>query len=275
MTFDGGKVGSTHLFITNLVAHQLNLCFTSTIHELPPMKADTFREHLKNELLTLEQQGIIISTVVCDGATYQTHALNFKNKDSIQAMNRDSQLLTRLLFIPCLCHRLNNAYHRLVRDSKVYRKFVYTLRQLAIFCRKPAQGKQLGRHCPQFIETRWLYDRRILTFILEHEEQINSFDGSPGGVTPIFRAFSRLLKPLWELVTTLEASDVPLSQAYYRLSAAIGELRDIAAQEADKKVATVFKQAADFVAQYTLDPTHDLIQLAYVLTPAGRSEARR
>jgi hypothetical protein len=71
------------------------------------------------------------------------------------------------------------------------------------------------------IETRWFSDHRILPFILQHEDEINGPSDRPFRVTPKFRAFSRLLKPLWELVTAVEASDVPLAQAYYRISSVI------------------------------------------------------
>jgi hypothetical protein len=275
MTLDGGQVGSTHLFITNLVSSQLKICFTAGIHEMGPVKHTKFRDFLKGELEALQQNGITVSTVVSDGATYQTKALNFEDKASIQAKNPGSTLLSRLLFIPCLCHRLNNAYHRLVRGCRVYARFIGSLRRLAIFCRKPAQVEKLGRRCPQFIETRWLYDHRILTFLLEHEDQINALDDRPSRVTPKFRAFSRLLKPLWELVTALEASDVPLAQAYGRLSSVIREFKDISLEDGDQGVRDVFDLAADIVAELTLDSSHNLIQLAYVLTPAGRQAAQR
>jgi hypothetical protein len=66
-------------------------------------------------------------------------------------------------------------------------------------------------------------NRRILTFILQHEDEMNGLSDRLCSVTAKFRAFSCLRKPLWELVTALEASDGRMAQADYRISSAIRE----------------------------------------------------
>jgi hypothetical protein len=273
MTMDAGQVGSIRLFVTNLVASQLQICFTAGISETEPMNHHTFREFLECELTHLQKKGVIVSAVVCDGATYQTKALNFADPASIQARHSETPNFSRLLFIPCLCHRLNNAYHRLVRDSAVYGQFIGALRQLGKFCRKTAQKKILKRTCPEFIETRWLYDHRILAFMLDHEHVINRMGNDTYRVEPFFHEFSDLLQSFWELLTALEGSDVPLAAAYTYINDAIHFLMLIRSEKQNEHVSAVYQMAADLIAQYTLDSTHDLIQLAYVLTPKGRQAA--
>jgi hypothetical protein len=56
-------------------------------------------------------------------------------------------------------------------------EMVGSLDALTRFCRKPNQRRAIGAACPEFIVTRWLYDHRILSFVLHHAEVI---DGLPG-----------------------------------------------------------------------------------------------
>jgi hypothetical protein len=118
MTMDAGQICATKLFITNLVASHLKSCFTSGIYELNASQDHkTLCDFLAVELTKLaNEKKIYVSVVICDGATYQTKALNWEDPASLQARHRGDPLLSHVLFIPCLCHRLNNAYRRLVRD---------------------------------------------------------------------------------------------------------------------------------------------------------------
>jgi hypothetical protein len=109
---------------------------------------------LSDEILALKTRGMSISGITCDGATFQMKGLNFEDSRSIQSQNPHNLSLTRLMFIPWLCHHVNNAYHCLSRESRPFRDCVLSLRALAKFSRELKQRHVLGRACPQFIEAR-------------------------------------------------------------------------------------------------------------------------
>jgi hypothetical protein len=60
---------------------------------------------------------IQVGSITCDGVSYQGKTLVFHAPAAIQARKPEDSMLSRLLFIPCFCHRLNNADHYLLRES--------------------------------------------------------------------------------------------------------------------------------------------------------------
>jgi hypothetical protein len=214
MTMDAGQIGRIKLFATNLVASNICHCFTHSITQVDQLDHDILRDLLESLLTKLVRRDIQVGTIICDGATYQIKALNFADLDSIQSRNSDTRLFSRLLYVPCLCHRLNNAYHRLLRDSAFLSEVIRSLRDLARFCRKPNQRRILGAICPEFIQTRWLYDHRLLVFVLEHAELINNLPENTNPVTDTFQELSMLLSTLFNLMTALESSTTPLARAF-------------------------------------------------------------
>jgi hypothetical protein len=275
MTMDAGQICATKFFMSNLVAAHLKCCFTSKITEIDAThNCKTLSAFLAAELHELaHMKRIHVSVIICDGAAYQTKALNWEDPASLQAAYPADPLLARVLFVPCLCHRLNNAYRRLVRDSRHFQLFISDLRRLAKFCRKPKWRSQLHGSCPDFVETRWLYDHRILQFVLTHEREINALHKDGREVTQLFHDFSSLLETWYELMTILEGSACRLSAAYNLISTATSRLTKLAAEYENCDISIAYKQAIDFINLYTLDSSSDILQLAYVLTPAGRQEA--
>jgi hypothetical protein len=279
MTMDAGQIGTTKLFVTNLVASHLQCCFTSGIYPLDASQDHkSLRDFLRVELLRLaNDKKIHVSVIICDGATYQTKALNWEDSASLQATHRGDLLLSRVLFVPCLCHRLNNAYRALIRNSPSFSQFVVSLRDLGKWCRKPKWRGQFERNCPEFIETRWLYDYRILHFILEHEDTIKGIEKFACKVTPAFHDFSALLENWYKLVTVLEGSSCRLSHAYQLIANTTARLSQIANGFSSSpdliSLREVYTTAIELITRYTVDSSSDILQLAYVLTPAGRQEA--
>jgi hypothetical protein len=274
MTMDGGQVGALGLFITNLVAAHLHCCFTASIAKRETThNHSSLRTFLASEIGDLAQKNIIVSVITCDGASYQTKVLNYQDQDSLQLRNVDDPIFSRVLYMPCLCHRLNNAYRRLASVSLVFGQFIVSLQAMAVFCHKPAHRRQLGRNCPAFIETRWLYDCRILEFVLKNQDGINSLADPIHQVEPIFLALSGLLTLWSSLVTRLEGSSCGLSNAYPEIQKTTNDLAAIRDDQADETIAEVYQRAIELINQYTIDSTYDIIQLAYILTPPGRHAA--
>jgi hypothetical protein len=105
---DAGQIGQIKLFVTNLLASNLSYCFTHSIIQVDCLDHLRLAELLKPILLSLHNREIQVGSIICDGAGYELKALDFSDRASIQAMNSGNVLFSRLLFIPCLCHRLNS-----------------------------------------------------------------------------------------------------------------------------------------------------------------------
>jgi hypothetical protein len=118
-----------------------------------------------------------------------------------------------------------------------------------------------------------LYDHRILQFVLAHEYDINGFRKPRRQVTAEFHSFRRLLEIWFDLVTALEGSACRLANAYALITYATSQLAAIADESEDSRISATYRKAIQFITQYTIDSSFDILQLAYVLTPAGRQEA--
>jgi hypothetical protein len=211
---DAGQIAPLKIFATNLVASNIAHQFTHSLTQIDQLDHNKLCDLLENILSCVQRRQIQIGTIVCDGASYQIKALNFEDSESIQARNPEVPLFVRLIYIPCLCHRLNNAYDRLLRDSALLKAMIRALHDVARFCRKPKQRRALGAVCPEFIKTRWLYDDRLFEFILHHDDAINTLRDPGNPVPETSHDYSPLLSILFTLMTQLESSTVPLARAF-------------------------------------------------------------
>jgi hypothetical protein len=90
MTMDGGQIHSSKLFITNIVVStRPNLGITNNIETVGVMGHEILSKIVVANLDDLQQRGINISAITCDGASYQVKALDFKDPASIQRQNKD------------------------------------------------------------------------------------------------------------------------------------------------------------------------------------------
>jgi hypothetical protein len=279
LSIDAGQIGHLKLLVTNLAASNIPLCFTENIIKIEALNCTIIRQILIHTIQSLAQKSIRVSGVLCDGARYQVKALDFTDSESVQ-FGADEPLLHRLLFIPCLCHRLNNAYQALFRECPPFYEFLTALRSIGKTCRKPAYRIRFPRSCPDFVETRWLYDHRILNFVIEQTEAINSLGLPNCEVSPLFSECSCLLSTLFTLMTQLESSKTPLARAYPLIINGIEELERYTAEaqrrgmNEDNIVVMIYKSAVQMIRRFTLDSTYNLLQLAYVLTPDGYKSAK-
>jgi hypothetical protein len=88
----------------------LHLHLGSPIQIVDEMNQETLSETVFNILNELHVKEISVAIITCDGASCQVKALNFQGDSSIQKQNSETERLSKLLFIPCLCHQLANAY---------------------------------------------------------------------------------------------------------------------------------------------------------------------
>jgi hypothetical protein len=80
-------------------------------------------------------------------------------------------------------------------------------------------------------------------------------------------------------MTGLESSKVSLGRAYPLIIGAIQKLDNYRNEmeqltSSEDEVVQIYRDAIQYVRRYTLDSTHNLLQLAHALTPAGHKAAR-
>jgi hypothetical protein len=260
MAMDGGQVSPLNRFGTNVVAAHLQCCSPAGI-----FKRDTPHNHASVCAFLLEEfegfanPDLIVSAIICDGASDQTKALDCRDLGSVHSCAPCHRILARILHVPCLCHRLNNAYRRLGHISPVLSRFIASLRELAVLGSKPASRRQLGRDCPAVVRTRWLYDSRILALVLRTREAVNPLGNRAHRVEPISVALSDLLIVWSQFVTRLENSSCRLSCAYPEIERTTSHLAAIGDGYRDNVIASAYDAAIQLINEYTTDSSHDLL----------------
>jgi hypothetical protein len=147
------------------------------------------------------------------------------------------------------------------------------LRAIGKACRKPANRIHFPRFCPNFIETRWLYDHRILILVIEQTEAVNALGLPSGDVPPLPRECSYLFSTPFVLMRQSESSKTPLARAYPLIVGCIKELeRDKATAQQremteDNVIIVIHKSAGQMIGRLTLDSMDNLLPLAQVLSP--------
>jgi hypothetical protein len=223
-------------------------------------KALDYVPALSEGLTLISNYNVTIGTLVCDGNKAQAKAMNHHWKHSLP---RKSPLpwIKEVIFIPCLCHRVHNAYKNAVLHSEHLSSLTIRLHQISTECRDNV--KSLGAICPKPIDTRWVYDYDILSFISARRDYIPRF-------TEIPEDFSGLLEVLVIfkcLILTFEKPSTALSKAYILLENAILALEELSSRV---PFAEIFKIS---LRNYTLRSTEGGMWLiAYLFTPEGHQD---
>jgi hypothetical protein len=130
-----------------------------------------------------------------------------------------------------------------------------------------------------------LYDQQILLFVLCNAAEINRSEIPDRRVDPRFGEFFCLLETFFSLMMPPESSIIALGRAHPLIANAIKQLENFA-NAADERtipetdlavmgeIIHISRSAARYIHRYTLDSTHILFQLAYLLTPTGHLTAR-
>jgi hypothetical protein len=126
-------------------------------------------------------------------------------------------------------------------------------------------------HCA----TRWIYDYPILRFIFDHIDNVQMIfadleHSCPNQITPLLP----LLEQVFSTVRQFEFDCPSLAIGY----PGVEELITFLTKQGDKircrKLRKVSRDCAAIIRERTLDTTNYIFQLAFVLTPAGREQAR-
>jgi hypothetical protein len=156
----------------------LNVDLVNPISETHPFTYDffqgvsfetpTFVDAFVELLTRILSEGLTVTGVTSDGCAFQKKALCWRDPASIQAREAE---YSRLIFVPCVCHRLQNSMVELFNQNDWYRELIIEAREIAVFLRKPAPRTAIGATCPGHCATRWIYDYPLVRFLCTHFDQ--------------------------------------------------------------------------------------------------------
>jgi hypothetical protein len=80
-----------------------------------------------------------------DRCDFQIKPVAWSDFQSVQA---NAEQFSKLLFVPCICHRLQNAIVALFQENEHCRVLIKQAREGAVFLRKPQCRGRIGEICP-------------------------------------------------------------------------------------------------------------------------------
>lgn len=210
---------------------------------------------------------ISISTVVVDQGPGQRKALDPKNHEGVHYFT-NIPMIRRIIAIPCICHKLNNAYKKAITECQQLKSIIKSIHRVSRFL-KTCTDHSL-RSCPQFVSTRWLYDFEIVIFIEKHEDSIRKVLAEEGGpdLDPEFLSIKTGLIILRTLIQQFERSNSKLCDVWPLLEGAMSALLEVARTGSNRCIYASFVRTIKRDIMHT-DSCGGLYLLAYLLTPSG------
>lgn len=214
-------------------------------------------------LNAINKYGIRIAAVVCDGLLAQKKAFDIGWEDSIRNRAKE-EWLQQVLFIPCLCHRVSNAYKYNITHDVGLTQLVTTLYAISTYCR--TNVKEIGAICPLHIDTRWICDYDILFFIRSRKEKLVRYGPIPQALDDLFR----ICVIFRALTLILEDPKRPHYESFHWLECAILALRELSVE------IPMAKSFEECLSKYTLSAEDGgCWSLSYILTRAGQLDFHR
>ena len=219
LIFDAGDVRGKHCAAICLCNNERNAKPSFFQLSYGPRTKPDYILFINQALSILDQHRIKVVNICTDGLPVQISAIeecqNYMQTGNV--LGRFAPILIPF-HIPCLNHRINNAIEEIFFKHPVAAPVTASIQSFAKKARTPAFKAALGRTCPGFIKTRWLYLGRIIAFIRLHRLIILAHTGEQGWLTQeelmdIIK-LEILLQPLIELQLFFEEHQTKLSHVY-------------------------------------------------------------
>jgi hypothetical protein len=232
----------------------------------------TFVDKFCELLACMESERLCPSGVTSDGCAFQVKALSWRDDHSVQARGEQ---FSKLLFAPCICHRLQNAIISLYKENMHYRALIEQVREAAIILRKPRARAMIGAICPAHCPTRWIYDYQLVRFLTNNYEQANNILISYGlYLSPQINLLIPLLEKTFDTMRVFEADDAPLACVVPEITDLLSSLQHYSHSSRCQELEDIYMDAISIIRRKCLMTVNFIFHLAYVLTPAGRTMAR-
>ena len=168
--------------------------FTVEILPIVDVTARGYVSVIREGLEKIYERNIMIASCICDGNLAQKKAFSYSWKHSLR-FGTDKRWLKEIIFIPCLCHKINNVYKKVVKSNHEVLSIIQQIREAATICKE--NKNSIGLTCPSFVNTRWIYDFEIANFLRQHQNEIENFVQLPKEfmkIFPILEIFKTLVK---------------------------------------------------------------------------------
>lgn len=241
--------------------------------------AKNYCDALSKGILMAAKSKCTPSTIIVDGQSGQNKALTKGDPESIYALRyandasehikRSYKVMKQIIKVPCLCHRVSNAYKSAILTNRDINNLLKKFRESANFIKS---SQTIDFSSPTFIDTRWLYDFDIISYFFNKKDKINEVLLSNGKNTfsddEYFLVY-RIVEVFRALVNILSDPKTRLSSAFPLIEGASETLEEIANQSTGLRKAFALDAKKKLLA-YTLNSKNGgLWFLAYSLTPTG------
>ena len=228
-------------------------------------KACHYIKAIPSGLRQLILSKVNIGSIVIDGNKAQLKAFSPSYKKSLY--NVSDIDFKKILIIPCLCHRINNAFKRVAMQDRELNELLKLLYDISDKCRE--NQDYIGTICPKHEDTRWIYDYDIVKFLMVHKDKVSDLiEKFP---QDDFSHLLKVLKVFKVLVTIFENPHTQMKDAFILLERGINCLYEINGFYPKEFVSMLAHSLED----YTIKASDGGIwSLAYCLTPYGQADFR-
>ena len=182
--------------------------------------AEGYAPLLAQGLANPSRYDINIGVVIADGNKAQKKCFSTDWEQSLRKTSPHS-FIKSIIFVPCLCHKVNNALVHSFKNNEDIKSAINELRRIAKLCRE--HKDDVKALCPSHISTRLILDFDIANFIRTHAKRIEVFVPIPGEIPQLFPN----LMILHNIVSHFESTRTLLSQAFPTLMNAFGAFDEL------------------------------------------------
>ena len=232
-----------------------------TTKVMTDITANGYVQKILDGLSEIKLYGIKIGTIICDGNRAQKKAFAFEWPESLRNLALSQyKWIKEVIYLPCLCHLVDNSYKYKVNHEPELKALVNGLRKNAKILYQ--NRSIIGSKCPQFVSTRWIYDYEILEYIKHHHvEEIISIDED-------YEALYESIFIFKSLVLIFENPNTFFWRAFFYLERAVRAFEQL--EEGGNKFAASFKES---LLGYTLKSEYSgLWVLGYLFTKEGHDD---
>ena len=271
VSLDGVTIGQRAFMNFDLIAPALSdATMIFDFGTRSKMRTDEFVADLRPVLDRVAVRRLNVAGIVSDGCRVQIKGLNFRDEQSLQRVYPATY--GKLLLIECVCHKLNNCTKAFYAVNPLYRDLIDAMRRAVVRLRKPDGRAALGVVVPASVETRWMFDALSLACMARHRDAIA--DNFPEIEIDTLLQLLPLLQIVYETICSLESDHASLASVVPQIGRCAARIREAAEGQSDPEIVALYHEFSASVQKSVLGSNRGLLQLAYILTPAGRDEAR-
>ena len=228
------------------------------------------------ELLFILQSRSIQPVSICtDGLTRQISGITQVTSSIINGFTQKLTLLPLAPFhIPCMNHRINLVLRHAIKHSPFLKRLESEAQSFAANAAKKEYQTKLGKHCPVFIETRWLSLSAICSYIRRKRGIIMENHFLTADVVLALLKFELFLLPLTELQLFFEREETKLWQCFPAVIRTFEQYKRLLLSPlyATADWLTCLVDIVCLLFHYTLaDGLGARLLLSFIITPPGRA----